>query len=228
MVLVSVKMRNQISISAIQFMNSVLRSKLTSAKRSESTVFELVFPDIENTGLQSHDKKELQRLYVASALLVAPAVHAATGEDVGAGASDEEVAAWPRATRGYEADVGLFHIPGERDLYLDGVLSLANPRTYPGCEDKAGKVAELWARRKNLEHPVLDRNTGRRLHSFDFRALASERHGFIAKESVALIRKFASRKAAHFELDPSAEISKWYAASSFAFDVFDVWKTTYS
>ena len=49
MVLVSVKMRNQISISAIsQFMNSVLRSKLTSAKRSESTVFELVFPDIED------------------------------------------------------------------------------------------------------------------------------------------------------------------------------------
>ena len=49
MVLVSVKMRNQISISAVsQFMNSVLRSKLTSAKRSESTVFELVFPDIED------------------------------------------------------------------------------------------------------------------------------------------------------------------------------------
>ena len=61
-------------------MNSVLRSKLTSAKRSESTVFELVFPDIED---MMHDM------------------------------------------------VGLFHIPGERDLYLDGVLSLANPRTYP-------------------------------------------------------------------------------------------------
>ena len=40
-----------------------------------------------------------------------------------------QVEAWPRATRGYEADVGLFHIPGERDLYLDGVISLANPRT---------------------------------------------------------------------------------------------------
>ena len=38
-----------------------------------------------------------------------------------------QVEAWPRATRGYEADVGLFHIPGERDLYLDGVISLANP-----------------------------------------------------------------------------------------------------
>ena len=34
------------------------------------------------------------------------------------------MAAWPRSTRGYEADVGLFHIPGERDLYLDGVLTL--------------------------------------------------------------------------------------------------------
>ena len=125
-----------------------------------------------------------------------------------------QVAAWPRATRGYEADVGLFHIPGERDLYLDGVLSLANPRTYRGCENKTGKVAELWARRKNLEHPVFDRNTGRRLHPFDFRALAFERHGFIAKETAALIRKFASLKAAHYELDPSAEISKWYAVLS--------------
>ena len=41
-------------------------------------------------GLRSHDKKELQRLYVASALLVAPAVHAATGLRVGADAPDEE------------------------------------------------------------------------------------------------------------------------------------------
>ena len=57
MVLVSVKMRNQISISAIiQFRNSVLRSKLTSAKRSESTVFELVFPDIKDN-LTAAEKK---------------------------------------------------------------------------------------------------------------------------------------------------------------------------
>ena len=103
-----------------------------------------------------------------------------------------EVPAWPRATRGYEADVGLFHIPGQRDIYLDGVLSLANPSTYPGCENKAGTVAELWARRKNSEHPVFDRNTGRRLHPFDFCALAFERHGFIAKETSALIRKLAT------------------------------------
>ena len=41
-------------------------------------------------GILAHDLKELQRLYVASALLVAPAVHAATGKRVGAGAPAEE------------------------------------------------------------------------------------------------------------------------------------------
>ena len=75
-------------------------------------------------------------------------------------------------------------------------------------------LAELWARRKNLEHPVFDRNTGRRLHPFDFRALAFERHGFIAKETAALICKFARLKAAHFELDPSEETRRWYVALS--------------
>ena len=79
---------------------------------------------------------------------------------------------------------------------------------------RAGKVAELWARRKNLDHPVFDRNTGRRLHPFDFRALAFERHGFIAKETAALIRKLAHLKAAHFELDPSEETRRWYVALS--------------
>ena len=125
-----------------------------------------------------------------------------------------QVAAWPRATRGYEADIGLFHVPGERDIYLGGVLALANPRSYRGCENKAGTVAELWARRKNLEHPVFDRNTGRRLHPFDFRALAFERHGFIAKETAALICKFARLKVAHFELDPSEETRRWYTVIS--------------
>ena len=43
-----------------------------------------------------------------------------------------QVDAWPRSTRGYEADVGLYHLPGARDLYLDGVISLANPESYPG------------------------------------------------------------------------------------------------
>ena len=43
-----------------------------------------------------------------------------------------QVDAWPRSTRGYEADVGLYHLPGARDLYLDGVISPANPESYPG------------------------------------------------------------------------------------------------
>ena len=40
-------------------------------------------------GVRSHDLKELQRLYVSSALLVAPAVLAATGEHIGAGSRDD-------------------------------------------------------------------------------------------------------------------------------------------
>ena len=44
------------------------------------------------------------------------------------------------------------------------------------------------------------------MHPFDFRALAFERHGFIAKEIAALIRKLATLKAAHFQLEPSEEI----------------------
>ena len=94
------------------------------------------------------------------------------------------------------------------------LLSLANPQTYVGCENKAGKVAELWARRKNLDHPVFDRNTGRRLHPFDFRPLAFERHGYIATETASLIRKLASMKVAALELEPSEEIRRWYAALS--------------
>ena len=112
------------------------------------------------------------------------------------------------------ADVGLYNIPGERDIYLDGVISLANPRSYPGCENRAGKVAELWARRKNAEHPVFDRNTGRRLQPFDFRALAFERHGFIAKETLSFVKKFARMKATFFELDPSEETRRWYTVIS--------------
>ena len=74
--------------------------------------------------------------------------------------------------------------------------------------------ADYWARRKNAEHPVFDCNTGRRSHPFDFRALSFERHGFIAKETVALIRKLASLKAAQYELETSEEIRRWYVALS--------------
>ena len=41
-------------------------------------------------GLRFHDLKELQRLYVSSALPVAPAVHAATGESIGSAAPGAE------------------------------------------------------------------------------------------------------------------------------------------
>ena len=44
--------------------------------------------------------------------------------------------------------------------------------------------------------------------------LAFERHGFIAKETAALIRKLAHLKAAHFELGPSEETRRWYVALS--------------
>ena len=52
------------------------------------------------------------------------------------------------------------------------------------------------------------------MHNFDFRALAFEKHSFIANETTALIRKFANLKAAHFELEPSEEIRRWYVAVS--------------
>ena len=61
---------------------------------------------------------------------------------------------------------------------------------------------------------MFERNTGRRWQRFDFRALAFERHGFIAKETRSLIQKLARVKAAHYELDPSAEIRKWYTVIS--------------
>ena len=56
-------------------------------------------------------------------------------------------------------------------------------------------------------------NVGRhlqRLQPFDFCTLALERHGYIAKETAALIRKLATLKAKAFELDASEEIRKWY------------------
>ena len=94
------------------------------------------------------------------------------------------------------------------------MIALANPQSYRGCQHKAGKVADYWARRKNAEHPVFDRNTGRRSHPFDFRALSFERHGFIAKETVGLIRKFAAKRAEFLQLERSEETRHWYTVLS--------------
>ena len=57
--------------------------------------------------------------------------------------------------RGAEAGIGSYNLPGGRDTYVDAVGSLVNPVTYPGCESTAGHVAELKARQKNADHPVL-------------------------------------------------------------------------
>ena len=121
---------------------------------------------------------------------------------------------WPRATRGAEADVGFYRIPGHRDTYVDAVCSLANPDTYPGCEQTPGKVAEKKARDKNRDHPVFNQITHRRMHPFDFCALSFERHGFWAKETVGFIKKLAHSRAAALGLEPSTEIQRWYAAIS--------------
>ena len=121
---------------------------------------------------------------------------------------------WPRATRGAEADVGFYRLPGHRDTYVDAVCSLANPDTYPGCERTPGKIAEDKARDKNRDHPVFDPVTHRRMHPFDFCALSFERHGFWAKETVGFIKKLAHSRAAALGLEPSAEIQRWYAVIS--------------
>ena len=91
---------------------------------------------------------------------------------------------WPRSTRGAEADVGFFRIPGSRDTYVDAVCSYANPVTYRGCESTAGKVAEKKAREKNADHPIFDAQNRRRLHPFNFCALLFERHSYWAKETL--------------------------------------------
>ena len=125
-----------------------------------------------------------------------------------------QVDAWPRATRGAEADAGFFRIPGSRDTYVDAVCSYANPQTYAGCESTAGKVAERKANQKNADHPVFDPQTRRRLHPFDFCALSFERHGFWAKETISFTRKLAHARASGLGLDPSAEICRWYGIIS--------------
>ena len=121
---------------------------------------------------------------------------------------------WPRATRGAEADVGFYRLPGMRDIYVDVVCSLANPQTYPGCERKVGQVAEKKARDKNRDHPIFNPQTHRGMHAFDFCALSFERHGYWAKETVGFVKKLAHSRAAALGLEPSAEIQRWYAAIS--------------
>ena len=98
--------------------------------------------------------------------------------------------------------------------YVDAVCSCANPQTYAGCENTAGKVAERKANKKNSEHPVFDPQTRRRLHPFDFCALSFERHGFWANETISFTRKLAYARASALGLDPSVEICRWYGIIS--------------
>ena len=123
------------------------------------------------------------------------------------------VAAWPRRTRDAEADVGFFRLPGMRDTYVDGVISYADPATYPGCESTPGHVAELKKRDKHRSHPVFDANLRRRV-PFDFVALSFERHGQWAKEAVIFTKKLATRRAEAAGLEPAEEIRRWYAVVS--------------
>ena len=125
------------------------------------------------------------------------------------------VAAWPRQTRDAEADVGFYRLPGMRDTYVDGVISYADPATYPGCESTAGHVAELKKREKHRTHPVFDARLRRQV-PFDFVALSFERHGRWAKETVSFTKKLASRRAIAAGLEPAEEIRRWYAVISCA------------
>ena len=123
------------------------------------------------------------------------------------------VSAWPRTTRDAEADVGFYRLPGMRDTYVDGVISFADPETYPGCESTPGHVAELKKREKHHDHPVFDARLRRRV-PFDFVALSFERHGRWAKETVAFTKKVAARRATAAGLEPAEEIRRWYAVIS--------------
>ena len=139
--------------------------------------------------------------------------HLASGTDGIPGVEADwkpHVAVWPRATRGAEADVGFYRIPGCRDIYVDAVGSLVNPATHPSCAQTAGFVAELKARAKNADHPVFDAQTRRRMYTFDFCALSFERHGYLAKETVSFTKKLAFCRATALGLEPSAEIRRWY------------------
>ena len=127
-----------------------------------------------------------------------------------AGAWKPRVSAWPRRTRGAEADFGLSRIPASRDIYFDVVISLANPATYPAAEARSGHVAERKARQKNSKHPVFDMS-GHRQVPFDFAPLSFERHGRWAKQTCNVTKKLAFARAVALGLEPSEEIRRWYA-----------------
>ena len=57
-----------------------------------------------------------------------------------------QVAAWPRSTRGYEADIGTFHIPGERDIYLDGHADFLFRKAWEPCNKKKCTL-KIWKAR---------------------------------------------------------------------------------
>ena len=95
-------------------------------------------------------------------------------------------------------------------MYVDAVLSLANPATYSECENRAGHLAELKKRSKHRDRPVFDARH-RRMHPFDFVALSFERHGFWARETVSFTKRLAYCRATMLGLEPSDEIQRWYA-----------------
>ena len=84
-------------------------------------------------GLRSHDLKELQRLYVSAALLVAPAVFAATGERIGGAGFD--------AAEGETYDSRLSS--SIRDLVAFGV---SRPDFDEGGSASAKKVGQVQSR----------------------------------------------------------------------------------
>ena len=95
-------------------------------------------------------------------------------------------------------------------MYVDGVLSLANPATYPGCVNRSGHLAELKKRSKHGDRPVFYARH-RRIHPFNFVALSFERHGFWAKETVSFTKRLAYCRAVMLGLEPSEEVRRWYA-----------------
>ena len=93
-----------------------------------------------------------------------------------------------------------------------------SPPTAPAAKTRPASPRStrptFYARAKNLDHPIFDPQTHRRMHHFDFCALSFERHCFWAKETVGFVKKLAHSRAAALGLEPSEEIRRWYAAIS--------------